>query len=160
MQPNVIMNNIFLTCLLLIGSCYFSMAQEVTWHTNMKKASDIAMNENKPVLMFFTGSDWCGWCKRLQKEVLQTKDFEAWAKDNVVLMELDFPKRIQQDQEVKAQNYQLQKVFNVRGYPKIFFVNPEKKDDGGMNLNSLGSTGYVRGGTQEWLAVANNIIKN
>ena len=135
------------------------MAQDVTWHTDMNKASEIAINENKPVLMFFTGSDWCGWCKRLQREVLLTKDFEVWAIDNVVLMELDFPKRTSQEQSVKVQNYQLQKIFNVRGYPKIFFVNPEKNSDGKMNLNSLGSTGYVSGGSEKWLAVANNIIK-
>jgi protein disulfide-isomerase len=153
------MKKILFTFLLVIGAYNFSTAQEAVWHTDMTKASEIAMNENKPVLMFFTGSDWCGWCKRLQREVLLTKDFEAWAKDNVVLMELDFPRRTPQEQSVKVQNYQLQKIFNVRGYPKIFFVNPEKKPDGKMNLNSLGSTGYVRGGTQEWLAVANNIIK-
>lgn len=145
--------------LLFIGTYSFSAAQEAIWHTDMTKASEIAITENKPVLMFFTGSDWCGWCKRLQREVLLTEDFEAWAKDNVVLMELDFPRRTPQEQSVKVQNYQLQQIFKVTGYPKIFFVNPEKKPDGKMNLNSLGSTGYVRGGTQKWLAVANNIIK-
>ncbi|GAA4268264.1 thioredoxin family protein [Hyunsoonleella aestuarii] len=145
--------------LIFIGAYSFSNAQKAIWHTDMTKASEIAINENKPVLMFFTGSDWCGWCKRLQREVLLTEDFEAWAKDNVVLMELDFPRRAPQEQSVKVQNYQLQQIFKVTGYPKIFFVNPEKKPDGKMNLNSLGSTGYVRGGTQKWLAVANNIIK-
>ena len=104
------MKKIFFTFLFLVGAYNFSTAQEVTWHTDMTKASEIAINENKPVLMFFTGSDWCGWCKRLQREVLLTKDFEVWAKDNVVLMELDFPKRISQEQSVKAQNYQLQAV--------------------------------------------------
>ena len=145
--------------LLIILACAFGFAQEVTWHTDMKKASEIAIQERKPVLMFFTGSDWCGWCKRLQKEVFQTQDFERWAKNNVVLMELDFPRRTPQDQSVKVQNYQLQQIFKVSGYPTVFFVNPEKKSDGRMNLNSLGRTGYVRGGAQEWLAVANNFIK-
>ncbi|WP_242131470.1 thioredoxin family protein [Aestuariivivens marinum] len=134
------------------------VAQELTWHTNMTKASEIAIKENKPVMMFFTGSDWCGWCKRLQKEVFETSDFQTWAKDNVVLMELDFPRRTALDQATKVQNYQLQQIFKVSGYPTVFFVNPERKPDGKMNLNSLGRTGYVRGGAQEWLAVANNFI--
>ncbi|GAA3578479.1 thioredoxin family protein [Snuella lapsa] len=153
------MKKVLLALLLIAFVSITSFSQELTWHTDMKKASDIAIKENKPVLMFFTGSDWCGWCKKLQKEVFQTQDFEIWAKNNVVLMELDFPRRADQEQSVKVQNYQLQKIFNVRGYPTVFFVNPEKKPDGKMNLNSLGKTGFVRGGAQQWLAVANNIIK-
>ena len=153
------MNRMLLALLFIIFVSPISVAQELIWHTDMKKASEIAIKESKPVLMFFTGSDWCGWCKKLQKEVFQTQDFEAWAKDNVVLMELDFPRRMPQEQTVKVQNYQLQQIFKVRGYPTVFFVNPEKKPDGKMNLNSLGKTGYVRGGAQEWLAVANNFIR-
>ncbi|WP_242155488.1 thioredoxin family protein [Aestuariivivens sediminis] len=153
------MRRIVLSIMFIIFVSFFSVGQELIWHTDMKKASEIAIRESKPVLMFFTGSDWCGWCKRLQKEVFQTQDFESWAKDNVVLMELDFPRRTAQEQSVKVQNYQLQQIFNVRGYPTVFFVNPEKKADGKMNLNSLGKTGYVRGGAQEWLTVANNFIQ-
>ncbi|MBJ6366484.1 thioredoxin family protein [Snuella sedimenti] len=153
------MKKVLLALLLIVFVSTTSFSQELTWHTDMNKASEIAMKEKKPVLMFFTGSDWCGWCKKLQKEVFQTQDFEVWAKDNVVLMELDFPRRTPQEQSVKVQNYQLQKIFKVRGYPTVFFVNPEKKPDGKMNLNSLGKTGFVRGGAQQWLSVANNIIK-
>ena len=135
-----------------------SIAQEASWHTDMKKASDIAIKEGKPILMFFTGSDWCGWCKRLQAEVFDTPDFEKWAKENVILMELDFPRRTAQSQEIKNQNYQLQSIFKVRGYPTIHFVNPQVKPDGKINFNGLGQTGYVRGGSKKWLEVADNII--
>lgn len=134
-------------------------AQELTWHTDVNKASEIAMTQNKPIMMFFTGSDWCGWCIRLQKEVLHTADFEKWAKDNVVLVELDFPRRTQLDKETKMQNYQMQSIFKVRGYPTVHFVSAEKKADGKINFNALGKTGYVRGGPQKWLEVANGIIK-
>ena len=152
------MMRIIPTMVLTIFVSTLVVAQELTWHTDMTKASEIAIKENKPVMMFFTGSDWCGWCKRLQKEVFETLDFQTWAKDNVVLMELDFPRRTALDQATKVQNYQLQQIFKVSGYPTVFFVNPEKKPDGKMNLNSLGRTGYVRGGAQEWLTVANNFI--
>ncbi|WP_242133557.1 thioredoxin family protein [Aestuariivivens marinum] len=152
------MKRIIPTIVLTIFVSTLVVAQELTWHTDMTKASEIAIKENKPVMMFFTGSDWCGWCKRLQKEVFDTLDFQTWAKDNVVLMELDFPRRTALDQATKVQNYQLQQIFKVSGYPTVFFVNPEKKPDGKMNLNSLGRTGYVRGGAQEWLTVANNFI--
>ena len=60
---------------------------------------------------------------------------------------------------IKAQNRQLQSIFKVRGYPSVYFVSPEKMPDGRMNLNSLGKTGYVKGGAKEWLAVANTIVK-
>ena len=61
------------------------------WVTDLPVAQAQAKKENKLVLMNFTGSDWCGWCKKLQKEVFSTKEFEQYAKDNVVLVEIDFP---------------------------------------------------------------------
>lgn len=152
------MKKIFLNLFFISIASSTLLAQEAVWHTDMKKASDIAVKEGKPILMFFTGSDWCGWCKRLQAEVLETSDFKKWAKDHVVLMELDFPRRTAQDQAIKTQNYQLQNVFKVSGYPTVHFVNPEIKPDGKINLNGLGKTGYVRGGVEKWLEVANGII--
>ncbi|WP_346883058.1 thioredoxin family protein [uncultured Algibacter sp.] len=136
------------------------IAQErLVWHTDVNKAIDIATKENKKMLLFFTGSDWCGWCIKLQKDVLKTADFEKWANDNVVLVELDFPKRTPQDETTRNQNRYLQQMFQVRGYPTVHFVNPEKNSEGKTNLTGLGSTGYVRGGAQKWLAVADDIIK-
>lgn len=137
-----------------------SFSQEITWHTDMNKASELSIKEKKPLLLFFTGSDWCGWCIRLQKEVLKTPEFEKWAKENVILVELDFPKRTPQDETIKAQNFHLQSLFKVRGYPTVWFVNPEKTEEGKINLNGLGSTGYVAGGPEKWLTGANQIIGN
>ena len=62
-----------------------TQAQEnQTWHTDINKAIAISKKENKPMFLFFTGSDWCGWCIKLQKEVFKTPEFTAWAKDKVV----------------------------------------------------------------------------
>ena len=146
---------------LTIGFSIYSFSQEkLTWHTDMGKAIDIATKENKTMLLFFTGSDWCGWCTKLQNEVFKTSDFEKWANENVVLVELDFPKRTPQDVNVRNQNSELQQLFQVRGYPTIHFVKAEKKPDGKTNLNNLGKTGFVRGGSSKWLTIANNIIKS
>ncbi len=134
--------------------------EELTWYTDMSKASELSMKENKPLMMFFTGSDWCGWCIRLQKEVFKTEEFTKWAKENVILVELDFPKRTPQDESIKMQNAQLQQIFQVRGYPTVWLVNPEKTAEGKVNLSALGSTGYVAGGPEKWLESANNIMKN
>ena len=134
--------------------------EELTWHTDMSKATDIPIKENKPMFLFFTGSDWCGWCIRLQKEVFKTPEFIKWAKDNVVLVELDFPRKNEQTDAVKMQNAQLQQQLQVRGYPTVWFVSAAKTAEAKVNLTALGSTGYVAGGPKVWIDGANQIIQN
>ncbi len=136
-----------------------SLQKEVTWLTDMNEATKLAIAQKKPVLLFFTGSDWCGWCTKLQNEVLKKEEFTNWAAQNVVLVELDFPKRKQLDEALKTQNQSLQRALKVSGYPTIWFVNPEIKPDNTINLKPLGSSGYVAGGPDKWLAVANGILK-
>lgn len=152
------MKKIFITLLLVVGSISVQ-AQELTWETNLKKASDISIKTKKPLLLFFTGSDWCGWCIRLQNEVLKKPEFAAWAKENVVLVELDFPRRTPQLPEIQQQNAELQQIFQVQGYPTIWLANPTSKD-GKISLDKLGSTGYVAGGPSKWLETANQILAN
>jgi len=154
-----IMKKILLTLLLAILTSINSFSQEkVTWHTDANAALQLAIKENKKVMFFFTGSDWCGWCIKLQKEVFHTDDFKEWSTE-IILIELDYPRRTAQTDEIKAQNYQLQQMFGVKGYPAVHFVNVEKLDNGKMNLYSLGKTGYVRGGPDKWLEVANSILE-
>lgn len=138
---------------------FTSFAQEgVTWHTDMTKAIAISKEENKPIFLFFTGSDWCGWCIRLQNEVFKTPEFATWAKEKVVLVELDFPRRKQLEENIKNQNNQLQQLFQVRGYPTVWFTKEGVGVDGKTSLEQLGSTGYVAGGPSAWLAGADQII--
>lgn len=151
------MKKIAILALLILGSITVK-AQELRWETNIEVASQIAMKTKKPLLMFFTGSDWCGWCIRLQNEVLKKPEFAAWAKENVVLVELDYPRRTPQLPEIQKQNMELQQIFEVRGYPTIWLANPTKKD-GKTNLEKLGSTGYVAGGPEKWLETAKEILK-
>jgi protein disulfide-isomerase len=131
--------------------------ENLVWHTDLKEAMEIAKKEDKPLFLFFTGSDWCGWCIRLQKEVFKTPEFEAWAKQKVVLVELDFPRRTEQTVEIKNQNNQLQQVFGVQGFPTVWFAKADNKA-GKINFEQLGSTGYVAGGPSAWLSVADQII--
>lgn len=152
------MKKILLLLFVSLSSFFVQAQEDLTWYTDMSKASELSMKEEKPLMMFFTGSDWCGWCIRLQKEVFKTEDFINWANKNVILVELDFPRKTPQDEALKMQNQQLQQIFQVRGYPTVWLVNPEKKEDGKINLNALGSTGYVAGGPEKWLESANAII--
>lgn len=135
-----------------------SQAQNITWHTDFEKAVTKATAENKPLMLFFTGSDWCGWCKKIQKEVFVDKKFEEWAKKNVVLVEVDFPRRIEQSEQLRKQNASLQQQLGVQGYPTIYLVS-SKNVNNKSNLSVLGSIYYQPGGAPAFIATANNIIK-
>lgn len=155
------MKNFVSIIALFISVTAFSQEKNASleWNTNLVKAVDEAIAAKKPLLLFFTGSDWCGWCKRLQAEAFEQPEFEKWAKENVVLMELDYPRRTTQDNEVREQNMNIQSMFGVRGYPTIWFVNPQKNGSE-INFGKIGSTGYVRGGAQAWIAEANRILES
>ncbi|NMH27180.1 thioredoxin family protein [Flavobacterium silvaticum] len=149
-----------LLILLFIVSPMLIQAQELKWYTNLDEAVKVSEKSKKPLLLFFTGSDWCGWCIRLQNEVLKTPEFTAWAKENVVLVELDFPRRTPQPDAIRNQNAQLQQFFGVRGYPTVWFAKANfDKTANKMNFEQLGKTGYVAGGPAAWLQGANQIIK-
>jgi thioredoxin-related protein len=151
------MKKILLIFLLVAGS-FAVEAQELVWNTNLDKSVEISNKTKKPLMLFFTGSDWCGWCKRLQNEVFKKPEFAAWAKANVVLVEVDFPRRTPLPPELQTQNSQLQQFFGIQGYPTIWFVDASK-NDGKVSFGKLGSTGYVAGGPTAWLDVANGILK-
>ncbi|OXA92865.1 thioredoxin family protein [Flavobacterium hercynium] len=150
------MKKIFLIALFLVGA-FTVEAQELKWYTDVKEAVTVSNKEKKPMLLFFTGSDWCGWCIRLQNEVLKTEEFKKWASGNVVLVELDYPRRTAQTPELKNQNSELQQAFGIQGFPTIYFTSAESKD-GKVNFKGLGQTGYVAGGPSAWLAVAEGIV--
>jgi thioredoxin-related protein len=98
------------------------------WTEDYAKAVEKAKTENKNVLLDFTGSDWCGYCIALNKEVFSTAKFKTWAKDNVVLVEVDFPHSKPQTQKVKAQNADLKTKYPSNGYPTIVIVDATGKE--------------------------------
>ncbi|KDN54793.1 thioredoxin family protein [Flavobacterium seoulense] len=151
------MKKIYLIAVFCIG-VISAQAQELKWHTDVKEAIAIGTKENKPLLMFFTGSDWCGWCIRLQKEVFKTPEFTKWAQEKVILVELDYPRAVPQTPEVRRQNYEIQNAFGVQGYPTIYFAKATKTEDQKVNFMGLGKTGYVAGGPTAWLGVADEIL--
>jgi thioredoxin-related protein len=153
------MKKILLIAFMFLGSMTIE-AQELKWENNLEAAMKVSKKTKKPLLLFFTGSDWCGWCIRLQKEVFKTPEFEKWANENVVLVELDFPRRTQLAPELQKQNMELQQTFAVQGYPTVWLVNATKGKDGKVNFEQLGKTGYVAGGPSAWLAGANQILAN
>ncbi|HEU4788132.1 MAG TPA: thioredoxin family protein [Flavobacterium sp.] len=153
------MKKVFLITLFLIGAVA-TQAQELKWYTDVKEAIKVSNKEKKPLMLFFTGSDWCGWCIRLQNEVLKTPEFSKWANESVILVELDYPRRTAQSDEIKKQNNELQQAFGIQGFPTVYFAKATVNKEGKVNFEGLGNTGYVAGGPTAWLAVADPFVKN
>ena len=114
------MKNIFSAVLMLFT---FAAVAGDGWMTNFEEAKAKAAKENKSLLVDFTGSDWCGYCIELHKNVFSKAAFTAYAKDKFVLVVLDFPEKIQLSAELKKQNSTLAKKFNVRGYPTVLIMD-------------------------------------
>ena len=95
---------------------FYATAQEAYkathegWLVSIEEAHALSKKTGKPILANFTGSDWCGWCKKLSAAVFNKPGFKTWAKDNVVLLELDYPRRKQVPNEIRAQNQSLQQL--------------------------------------------------
>ncbi|MAE07609.1 MAG: thioredoxin family protein [Bacteroidetes bacterium] len=116
--------------------------QSEGWTNNAEKVFNNSKENGNPILLNFTGSDWCVWCKKIKKEIFDTPEFKEWVKNNnVELLELDFPKRISQSQELKSQNVSLAREMGVRGYPTIIII---------ANGKAV-KTGYVKGGPENWI---------
>ena len=116
----------------------------LSWETDFKAAQAEAKASGKPMLLDFTGSDWCGWCIRLDKEVFTQPEFAAFASKALVLVELDFPRGKSQPEAIKKQNEALAKEYGVRGFPTIILLSPDGK--------LLAETGYQKGGAAEYVA--------
>ncbi len=160
---------LFISACILFLICNYTVAQEtkggLVWYTDIMKADEVSKKSGKPIFAFFTGSDWCGWCHKLQNDVFSKQSFIDWAKKSVVLVELDFPRNKQLPTELAQQNSGLQQALQVQGYPTVWllFLN-KNKDEKSFNLSTLGSLGYPRGAVQgkeelTFLQEANSILK-
>lgn len=124
----------------------------LSWIEDYQLALDRASNENKTILINFTGSDWCKWCIKLDEEVFSHKEFVDYAEDNLVMLKIDFPttfKQLPQEEQIKRQ--QLQQKYGVRGYPTILLADAEGE--------VIGQTGYQPGGPQKYIDHLKEMLK-
>jgi thioredoxin-related protein len=103
----------------------FASAEEPGWLTDYKKAQQEAKAANKFLLLDFTGSDWCGWCKKFDREVLLRPEFKDYARDNLVVVELDFPRAKPQTPELRKQNRELAQQYEIVGFPTIVVLSAD-----------------------------------
>lgn len=111
---------------------------------NYDEALELAKNENKPVLLEFTGSDWCPPCKMMKQQTLSKDEFKTFADQNIVFVELDFPRSRQLEPGVVKQNAELQEKYSVQGYPTFILV-----DNAGKELGR--TVGFMPGGPDAFI---------
>jgi thioredoxin-related protein len=97
------------------------------WQTDYKKAQGEAKTNNKLLLLNFTGSDWCGYCILFDKEILSRPQFKDYAKKNLILLEVDFPRRKAQPVETRKQNQELAEQYQIEGFPTVVVLNGSGK---------------------------------
>ena len=121
------------------------------WMTDFEKAKKKAMNENKTLLLDFSGSDWCSWCIKLDEEVFQKDIWKAYAKEHLVQVLIDFPREKSKQSEVlQRQNNELAKQYAVRGFPTVLLLNQEG--------TLIEKTGYQRGGAENYIDHIKSLI--
>ena len=113
------------------------------WETDFEKAKEMARDSNRYLLINFTGSDWCGWCIKLDEEVFSKKAFKQYAEDNLVPVTIDFPRRKQLKKSLQEQNEALMKQYGVRGFPTILILSPSGE--------TVAQTGYQAGGAEKYV---------
>jgi thioredoxin-related protein len=111
------------------------------WTQDLSAATTYAKDNNLPIMIMFTGSDWCYWCKLMDKTVFSGNEFFDWAKDNVVLVAIDFPRdKSKVPAEFQSRNKQLGDDFKVRGVPTYVFLKPDGKTEIGRLGAGKGKT--------------------
>lgn len=131
--------NLMWVILILAGAS----ARSANWVTDLDAAKEQAARENKAVLINFTGSDWCGWCIRLKSEIFSQPEFEAYADRNLVLVEIDFPKRKKLSMAQQKANVTIANKMKVGGYPTLVFLNSKGAE--------IGRGGYRAGGPKPFV---------
>ena len=125
--------------------------EALPWFTDLPQAQTQARTEGKWVLIHFSGSDWCGWCMKLHKDVFQKAEFESYAKSNLVLVSVDFPKRKPQPPAVQQANQKLAAQFRVQGPPTLIVLDSQGR--------MLGKLNYGNGGTKAFIAEMEKVIR-
>jgi len=137
---------------LLMVTIQFTFAQD--WIKNIEEAKELALKNDKPIVLVFSGSDWCAPCIKLDKQVFTTDEFKKYAGDNYVLLKADFPQRkknkLSKDQQ--THNNQLAEKYNQNGFfPLIVVLNSK-----GI---SIGSIGYEKVSANNYIEKINKFVK-
>ena len=105
------------------------------WTSDAPAAQELSKKTGKPLFIQFTGSDWCGWCKLMDGKVFSTTEWADYAKDNLVLLYIDFPRGKQQSDALKAQNDKLAEQYGIGGFPTYIILDAQGKQIGQLGAS-------------------------
>src|SRR3989339_1511147 len=120
-------NLIITAALALMSYSLYAGDASGEWLTDFDKAKAEASAKKKPILAVFSGSDWCGWCIKLDKEVWEKKEFKKYAEDSLVLFLADFPSSKKLPEETALQNRKLSETYQVKGFPTVLLMDAQGK---------------------------------
>ena len=120
------------------------------WTVNMDFAKKIAKEKDLNLLILFTGSDWCHWCKKLNEEVFSQDEFQQDVVKQFVPVKLDFPSAVKFPEEIRKSYEAEMKKYGVRGYPTVVLTDCEG--------NAFAVCGYQPGGAEGYLTLLNNLV--
>jgi protein disulfide-isomerase len=121
------------------------------WLGNFDRAKLIAEQKNKPMLIYFSGTDWCKWCWRLDEEVLDKEEAKSYIKDKFVLLKLDFLRKSPMPTKLAQQNRRVAKRYGHKFFPTLILTDAQGE--------RLGKTGYIKGGPQAFKEKMEGFLK-
>lgn len=124
----------------------------INWFTDYSQATAAAKKQNKPMILFFTGSDWCGWCKKMVQEVFKSPEFAQEVGNDFIFVDVDFPMNQQLAANITQQNAQLKQQYGVTGYPTLIILD--------SNQNFVAETGYRPGGGKAYADYLKQLIQS
>lgn len=133
------------------GTAGVAGTDPIPWMTNETEAMEESLATNRPVLMFFTGSDWCVWSQKMEDEIFNTPEFASYARDHLVLLKLAFPRSYQLPEAQIKHNRALQKKYDISGYPAIVVTDNQGR--------IIGRLSYRDGGPQPFLGELSKMIE-
>lgn len=135
----------------LAVSVTFALGSE-GWMTDWEAAKAKSKAEDKPILINLTGSDWCTWCIKIEKDVFSKKEFKDFATEHLILMEADFPRKTKQPAELEKQNDALKKTYLNEGYPTVYLL-----DSDGKKLSK--DLGELKGGVEAYIKTLTALVE-
>ena len=142
---------VLLFTLIFIMVSLSAVEKSNTWFEDFDTALAESKKLNRPILINFTGSDWCMWCHKLEDEVFEQPDFVEYASKNLILFMADFPKNKELSEEITKQNRGLLQKYDIKGFPTILLIDSEEK--------VLGTTGYREIGVKQYINHLNELLK-
>jgi protein disulfide-isomerase len=138
---------VFGIALLTLAPVASVFGESLAWQTDFAAAKSAATQQNKYMLLDFTGSDWCPYCIQMDKEVFAKPAFSSFAGQKLILVKLDFPRRASQSPAEKSQNQQLAKQYSIEGFPTYVLLDPSGKE-------IRRQVGYLEGGPEAFISWA------